>query len=80
MEIPLVPLGVAFFGGRILSLSIYVSIAKLTSFNLHKAWEAGFTSPWAFALELLCIIAVVALLNLRWITLKIQKIKAQNKT
>jgi uncharacterized membrane protein YdjX (TVP38/TMEM64 family) len=73
MEIPLIPLGIAFFFGRVISTSVYLYIAKLTSVNLHKAWEAGFSSPWALTLEIICILTIAALLNLRWIILKIRK-------
>lgn len=67
MKIPLLPLGLAFFVGRVLSLSVYVGLAHLTTYKLDRLWEAGFSSVWAIVAEVLTLACIVILLNLKWI-------------
>ncbi|HUY53411.1 MAG TPA: hypothetical protein VMV24_02445 [Candidatus Dormibacteraeota bacterium] len=73
LETNLVTLGLAFFLGRLASLSIYLSLVKVIEPNIHSAWEAGLTSPWAFASEVLCLLAILVLLNMRWLISKIKR-------
>lgn len=65
IDIPLMPLGLAFFVGRLISLSIYMGLAHLAARNLDSLWEAGFTSIWAIALEVLAVLGLIVLLNLK---------------
>ena len=73
LETNLVTLGLAFFLGRLASLSIYLSLAIAIEPNVHSAWEAGLTSPWTFASEVLCLLAILVLLNMRWLIKKIKR-------
>ena len=63
--IPLLPLGLAFFVGRLISLSFYISLAHLAAHNVNSLWDTGLTSIWAIILEVLAAVGLIALLNLR---------------
>lgn len=76
LETNLLVLGTAFFFGRLVSLSIYLSISRVAEPSIHKAWEAGFTSLWAFITEVLCILAIIGLLNFRWVMRKFRKMRS----
>ena len=65
MNIRLLPLGLAFFVGRIISLSIYLAIAHVAITNTDSLWESGFSSVWAVVLEVLAVSALIALLNFK---------------
>lgn len=66
-RIPLKPLLAAFAGGRLISYSIYVSGATaLKETSLGALITREMTSPWAIALELLFILGLVALGNVKW--------------
>lgn len=69
-NLPLGPISSIFFVGRLVSLSFYLSFAHLGIFSLTKAWQAGFSSPLAVAGEVLTILFIVALFNMRKIVLK----------
>ena len=78
IDIPLLPLGLAFFIGRLISLSLYLGLAHLAINNFDSLWEAGFTSIWAVILEVLAIFGLIALLNLRSIVGRFAKRKKIN--
>lgn len=73
IDLPLVPLGLMFFIGRLFTLSAYLTFAKFTIPSLSNAWAAGFSSPWAILGELITILGIIALLNSRWLITKLQK-------
>lgn len=75
IDLPLLPLSALFFIGRLVSLSFYLSFAHLGIISLSEIWSAGFNSPLAIAGEILTILFIVALFNMRWIVSKIIKPK-----
>lgn len=65
--ISLRPLLVAFAGGRLISYSIYVSGASaLKETSLGQIIKNELTSPIAIALQVLLILGLVALGNVKW--------------
>jgi uncharacterized membrane protein YdjX (TVP38/TMEM64 family) len=63
----LLPLVAAFFGGRIVSYSLYVGgAAALRQTNVGRLFESSLTNPWAVLLELLCIAGLLLLLRVDW--------------
>lgn len=79
VDLPLLRVGLMFFFGRLVTLSIYLLFAKLTITSLSSAWVAGFTSPWAVAGALLMISAIIALLNSKLIIIKLRSYSKTNK-
>ena len=66
-RIALGPLLLAFAGGRLISYSIYVSGASvLKETSLGQIVQKEFTSPLAIAIQLLLIIGLIALGNVKW--------------
>lgn len=66
-RIDLRPLLIAFAGGRMISYSFYVSGASaLKDSSLGKLITREITSPWAIAIQVLLILALVALGNVKW--------------
>jgi hypothetical protein len=61
MTVPLVPLTAAFFAGRLVSYSIYVSVASVAERNLGSLVLDSLTSPLGVALQLLMLLAVTLL-------------------
>ena len=66
LSLPLELLTIAFFIGRIVSYSIYVSAATLADTQLSQILRQSFGSFWSIALQLLFLIAVGALPFVRW--------------
>lgn len=62
----LLPLTVAFFAGRIVSYSIYVTASAAAAANIEKLLEGGVTSPWSIALQLLLLALVIGLAFAPW--------------
>ena len=61
------PLLLAFGGGRLISYSIYVSGASvLKETSLGQIIQKEFTSPLAIVIQVLLIIGLVALGNVKW--------------
>ena len=62
MTVPLLPLTVAFFSGRLVSYSIYVSVATIAERNLGAVALDAITSPLGMALQIamLALLAIVA--------------------
>lgn len=73
----LLSLGGAFLIGRIISLSFYLLISTLVVQNISQLWSAGLTNPWILSVEIICILAVLILLNLKRSIYYLQKIKTQ---
>ena len=66
-RIALGPLLLAFAGGRLISYSIYVSGASvLKETSLGQIVQKEFTSPLAITIQLLLIIGLIALGNVKW--------------
>lgn len=66
-RITLGPLLLAFAAGRLVSYSIYVSGASvLKETSLGQIIQKEFTSPIAIALQVLLIVGLVALGNVKW--------------
>jgi hypothetical protein len=63
---PLVPLTLAFFSGRVVSYSLYVTAASLAQQNLGEVVLESLRSPWAVAAQLTFLLAVTALPMVDW--------------
>jgi hypothetical protein len=61
MTVPLVPLTAAFFAGRLISYSIYVSVAAVAERNLGSLALDALTSPLGMAVQI-AMLVVLALL------------------
>lgn len=59
-------LTVAFFAGRIVSYSIYVSISSAAEKDIRSTLERGLGSPWSIALQIVMLALVVALVLTPW--------------
>jgi uncharacterized membrane protein YdjX (TVP38/TMEM64 family) len=62
----LVPLTIAFFSGRIISYSIYVSISSAAEKSIRATLEHGLGSPWSIAFQVTMFALVVALVFAPW--------------
>lgn len=65
MTVPLLPLTAAFFAGRIVSYSIYVSVATVAEKNLGSLALDALTSPLGLVLQLLMLVALGLLVGVR---------------
>jgi membrane protein YqaA with SNARE-associated domain len=63
MTVPLLPLTAAFFAGRLVSYSIYVSAANLAERSLGDVVVEALTSPLGVGLQLLMLVALGVLLG-----------------
>lgn len=63
---PIVPLTAAFFAGRLVSYSIYVTAASAVKHNLGSTITSTFTSPLGIALQIAMLGGVVALMRIDW--------------
>jgi membrane protein YqaA with SNARE-associated domain len=63
MTVPLLPLTAAFFAGRLVSYSVYVSAANLAADNFGEVVLDSLTSPLGVALQLAMLVALGALLG-----------------
>ena len=66
IETKLLYLGGAFFIGRLVSLSFYLILSKFVVQNIASLWSGGLTNPWMLAAEIISILLIIILLNLRW--------------
>jgi uncharacterized membrane protein YdjX (TVP38/TMEM64 family) len=66
LEVPLVPLTCAFFAGRLVSYSIYVSAASLADRSFGDLLRNSLTSPLGIALQILMLGALVSLVRVDW--------------
>ena len=66
MTVPLLPLTLAFFSGRLVSYSAYVAGASAAKDNLGAVLEDSLTSPLGLALQLVMLAALVALVRVDW--------------
>ena len=70
LHIPLVPVTAAFFAGRIVSYSIYVSVATIAQKHLGAVLSQFLGSPLSIAMQILLLAAVAALPLVDWRRLK----------
>jgi membrane protein YqaA with SNARE-associated domain len=66
VAVPLVPLTAAFFAGRLVSYSIYVTAASAVKNSLGSTFTSVFTSPVGIALQLAMLAGLVALMRINW--------------
>jgi membrane protein YqaA with SNARE-associated domain len=66
LDLPLGPLTAAFFVGRLVSYSIYVSVATLADKQLGNIVGQIFGSPWAIALQIVLLVATCVLPLVNW--------------
>jgi hypothetical protein len=63
---PIVPLTAAFFAGRLVSYSIYVTAASAAKHSLGSIIKNSFTSPAGIALQLAMLAGLIVLLRVDW--------------
>jgi hypothetical protein len=63
---PIVPLTAAFFAGRLVSYSIYVTAASAAKHSLGSIIKNSFTSPAGIALQVAMLAGLVALIRVDW--------------
>lgn len=63
MTVPLLPLTVAFFSGRLVSYTIYVSAATIAERNLGEIVLDALTSPIGMALQIAMLVGLAILLG-----------------
>lgn len=66
VAVPIVPLTAAFFSGRLVSYSIYVTAASAVKHSLGSTVTSVFTSPMGIALQIVMLAALVALMRIDW--------------
>jgi uncharacterized membrane protein YdjX (TVP38/TMEM64 family) len=66
MTVPLLPLTLAFFCGRLVSYSIYVAGASVAKESLGDALQDSLFSPIGIALQVLMLAGLVALVKVDW--------------
>lgn len=64
--VPLVGLTLAFFAGRVVSYSLYVSAASLAEQELSQVLTGAFASPLGIALQVLMLVGLVLLVRVDW--------------
>lgn len=64
--VPLRPLTAAFFTGRLVSYSVYVGTATAAEASLGPLLIEALSSPWAIAVQVLLLAAVVGLTKVPW--------------
>ena len=64
----LLPFTLVFFGGRLVSYSIYAYTAeRIRESSIGEALRGGFTNPWLVALQVVLIAALVLLARINWV-------------
>lgn len=66
LGLPLLPLTVAFFAGRLVSYSLYVTAATIAEQTYGDAIRSSITSPVGIALQILMLLGVAALTRVDW--------------
>jgi membrane protein YqaA with SNARE-associated domain len=66
LQVPLLPLTAAFFGGRLVSYSIYVGAAEAVSDSFGEIVGDSLTSPVGIGLQVLMLAGLVALVRVDW--------------
>jgi hypothetical protein len=73
VDVQIVPLTAAFFAGRIVSYSIYITAASAVQHSLGSAITGAFTSPLGIALQLAMLAGLVALMRIDWATVLVKR-------
>lgn len=68
LDLRLVRLTAAFFAGRLVSYTVYVTGAVLAERSLQSVLGAAFTSPLGIALQVAMLGGLVALLRIDWLS------------
>jgi uncharacterized membrane protein YdjX (TVP38/TMEM64 family) len=66
LDVALIPLTAAFFAGRLVSYSIYVSAASLADRHFGNLLRNSLTSPLGVTLQVLMLVAIVGLVRVDW--------------
>jgi hypothetical protein len=66
LDVPLLPLTVAFFVGRLVSYSIYIGVSSLAEANLGQVFRSALTSPYSWLLEIALLVGLVLLARVDW--------------
>jgi membrane protein YqaA with SNARE-associated domain len=66
LDVALIPLTAAFFAGRLVSYSIYVSAASLADRQFGSLLRKSLTSPLGMTLQVLALAALVGLVRVDW--------------
>ena len=66
VAVPIVPLTAAFFAGRLVSYTIYVTAASAVKHSLGSTITGAFTSPLGIALQIVMLAGLVALMRIDW--------------
>jgi uncharacterized membrane protein YdjX (TVP38/TMEM64 family) len=66
VAVPLLPLTAAFFAGRLVSYTIYVSAASAARHSFGSVLQSAFRSPAGIALQLVMLAALIALFKVDW--------------
>ena len=66
LRVPLVPLTVAFFAGRLVSYSLYVGAASAARESLGSVMTDVFASPFGVAMQLVMLLLLVLLVRVDW--------------
>lgn len=66
VAVPIVPLTAAFFTGRLVSYSVYVTAASAVKHSLGSTIASAFTSPLGIALQIMMLAGLVALMRIDW--------------
>jgi membrane protein YqaA with SNARE-associated domain len=66
LTVPLLPLTVAFFAGRLVSYAVYVGAAAMASKTLGETVGESLTSPLGIALQVAMLAGLVALVRVDW--------------
>ena len=66
LELDLIPLTLAFFVGRLVSYSIYVTVATVAERQLGNVLGHLLGSPWSIAIQVVLLAAVAVLPFINW--------------
>ncbi len=66
LDVALVPLTLAFFVGRLISYSFYVTVATLADRQLGSVLRDALGSPWSIAVQVALLAVAVALPFINW--------------
>ena len=64
LDVQLLPLGLAFFVGRLVSLSLYLAFSHLVVSSFNRLWESGFSSWWTIAFEVVSLLILIAMFRM----------------
>lgn len=71
LAVPIVPLTAMFFAGRLVSYSIYVTVASAVKDSLGSIITGAFTSPLGIALQIVMLAGLIALMRVDWARLPV---------